>query len=113
LVAAKQRRAFYYLGATEGLSLLNFEKDQWVTQPVPEVNMERVPSIYEEEDGTLWLGSLNGSVARITNFFSEDVSVDYFGEEEGLPGHLASIKEIAGHVVVSTRSGVYRYTEEN
>src|SRR5690606_7120382 len=33
IVAGKHREAFSYLGATEGLYLLNFEKNQWVTTP--------------------------------------------------------------------------------
>ncbi len=101
-----------YLGTYDGLEIVNAEGPAWVSERAA-VDVNQVRSIIEEADGTLWMGSIDGTVTRVENLFSEHLNIQSYGEENGLPAHPAFLEKIKDDLVVSTRAGIYRYVAGN
>ena len=75
---------------------------------------ERIRSLVEDHDGTLWAGARNGAVLKIAQPYSAEPAVERFDRQEGLPVGWNRVRKLAGGVVVLSRigEGLFRPSSE-
>jgi GAF domain-containing protein/CheY-like chemotaxis protein len=74
-------------------------------------------SVIERNDGSVWLGGING-VIRLSNFVDKDgvpvpdkARIERFGPAQGLSGGAIHVFSIPGKELFVSNSGVFRYDE--
>jgi signal transduction histidine kinase/DNA-binding response OmpR family regulator len=72
-----------------------------------------VHSIAEASDGSLWLGTSGTNVLRVrfSNGFNEP-DITAFDSNHGLMGSESYAAKAAGHVIVATSKGIFKYNRE-
>ncbi len=84
-------------------------KEKFRSEPLK----SQIQSIAESDEGDLWLGTSGSTVIRFRfpNGFHQP-EIKRFGPEEGLLGNESYVAEAAGHIVVATSKGVFKYDGE-
>jgi signal transduction histidine kinase len=100
-----------YVGTSQGVQVLERTAAGWTVQEPYLVNLgEEVRSIREQDRQTLWLGGLEGGVARVRLTSDGRVSgLDRYGAEQGLPHHSIHVGMIQGEMVFKTLEGVFAF----
>ncbi len=97
-----------FVGTKRGLAVLVQEGSDWRLHDVPGIDLD-VWSMYEEEDGTLWLASVQGAVLRVrfTNGLNGAPQVTRYGPADGLPSGWIYVSGLFDEVVVGAEQGIY------
>ena len=101
-----------YLGTDEGVKRLQREADDdWSLHAIDGTAGE-VRFIKEEDEATLWASTMGGEVKRIAldEEFERAAHVDWFGDEEGLPGEFGSLVQVDEEIYFLTLEGVFSKT---
>ena len=109
LVASTRFPGRIYVGLKDGLGVLQREVQGWTVKKIEGIS-EEIRSTYEEEEGTLWLGTVNGEVlrARFPGRADARPEVTRFDTSDGLPGEQVHLSSIAGEPVVAAQEDIYR-----
>ena len=103
-----------YVTSHSGLFRLQYSDGQWSSDLI-EGSEDELQSLTFGADGTLWAGSSNQQLYRITGLQSGTTmpNVDTFSEEHGLPTGLITPKRLGTNVVFATELGVLAYSPDN
>lgn len=111
------QRVFVGLFHGGGLASLRLERGTWRDEGRAAGLQDNLNRLVETADGTLWAGSFDGGVLRLTfptpapgNIW-QDVQVERFGPEQGQPEGAISVYEIDGIPYFSGKEGIYRFDE--
>ncbi|HVO43377.1 MAG TPA: triple tyrosine motif-containing protein, partial [Aggregatilineales bacterium] len=93
LLRSRRDPSRVFVGLQDGLASMRLENDTWVDEgQIPGIAVE-VRTLFEEADGRLWLGNLNGGPIRLTfphgwagsRASGAPVGVEHFDTSQGLP----------------------------
>ncbi|MGD2090817.1 MAG: response regulator [Candidatus Aminicenantes bacterium] len=116
---ARQDPHRIWVGTNSGLVSLCPEKSsknrvhRWVVEWKFEINSQDIHSIVEDQKGNLWLGTLTEGVFKVS--FPGDPGepvVSRYGTQHGLPRGEAHVFMAAGHMMVGTQQGLYRFDKK-
>jgi len=115
LYPSKYDTSLVYIGLLEGLSAIKLINNEWVMiDPVPGFT-DRVSSIIEDDDGSLWLGtSYEGIIKAKVEIVPDDngktshlrAEMTRYSEKNGLPAGLKNPLIINNKLLVSTIKGL-------
>jgi signal transduction histidine kinase len=117
VVASRRRPGLIYVGLKDRLGTLRHDGTQWILDDAKGKDGsplgEEIHWITEEQDGTLWLSNLRGSVWRLGFAAGTDVSLtkERFDASSGLPEGQVVISTFNGRAVLITKEGIYRYDD--
>ncbi len=108
---SRRNRDRVYAASLNGLGLYRRDNDRWVFDRT--LSELRSKSLYEEADGTLWIGTEGRGAIRVR--FPADPAAapetEQFGPAEGLPaaGGPVKIVSAAGQPLFLSPAGLYRF----
>jgi signal transduction histidine kinase/ligand-binding sensor domain-containing protein len=118
LHASKAQPGLFFVGEMNGLGLLSLKDNDWLDQgAVPGVEAQ-VRSLFEDHDGTLWLGTQNSGIIRVTFPLAENdtltpVKIERFGLDAGLPSlNNNQVYAIDNELRFATEAGIYRFNDD-
>ena len=109
-VAIKAMNGDYYLGTTQGLSIVNHEDDK-ITNITREDGFENefIMALYENEDGSIWVGTDGGGIYVL----KDKQIVNHFTTNDGLSGNVVfKISKIGDGLWITTGTGISKFIEE-
>lgn len=105
-----------FVGLLNGLASIRLRNGRWIDEGRIAAVSHEVRTMYQEADGSLWLGTLSNGVLRlpleprggmVPGLVGEP---RLFGKLDGLPSTLNSfVYSLNGGPVVATTAGVYRF----
>lgn len=102
-----------WCGTANGLlSLVRDAQEQWRVERQYKTIGEKISSIVETPDGQLWLAAGTGGILRLNvrDFpLPEQPDIVRYHTAHGLPGGELNVAWIAGHVMVSSEQGIFRF----
>ncbi|MBS0571296.1 MAG: GAF domain-containing protein [Proteobacteria bacterium] len=120
LLRSRRDPARVFIGLQDGLASMRLEGDRWVDEGrVPGIT-EETRTLFEESDGRLWLGSIDGGAMRVTfprawagtKAGGEPVRVERFDAVHGLPIGWTMVWSIDGMPrFTSASGGLFRFDE--
>ncbi|NQZ83632.1 MAG: GAF domain-containing protein [Colwellia sp.] len=117
LHASKTQSGPIFVGESNGLATIRWEKGSWLDEgAVPGIEGE-VLTLIKDQDDTLWLGTRNNGVIRVTFSSSESntqvpINIERFGVKQGLPSQNNNqVYTNDGTPYFATEAGVYRFIE--
>lgn len=115
IAVSEHRDGRIYVGTEEGLSILEFDEEGGWSQDKIEGIEEEIRSIREARNGTLWLGTIRGSVLRVQfdNGVEKAPRVSRFGPEDGLPEDFSFVSSIGDQIVALSGKGVFHVQEQS
>jgi signal transduction histidine kinase/DNA-binding response OmpR family regulator/ligand-binding sensor domain-containing protein len=115
LPSAKMRHRIW-VGTREGLISLSLKNSQWIKETKIKNITEEIWTIAEDKKGNLWLGTLAKGVLNV-NFPGsgsiDDPVVIRYDTSHGLPSGEAHVFMAAGHVMLATGKGIFRFDEKD
>ncbi len=96
-----------YVGYRRGLAILRLDRGQWVFADTVAQVQAFVTGMAEAADGSLWLGSTNEDLWRVS-FGAQATHVTRFGAEHGMPQLTVTPVRIEDQIVIYTPAGFYR-----
>ncbi len=106
-----------WVGTERGLASIYSENGRWTGVNEFKKITDKIYYIAEDNNGDLWLGTLNKGVLKI-DFPSEGTSgeitnyvVNRYTASHGLPPGDTFVCMAAGHVIAATRKGLFRFDE--
>ena len=97
-----------YVGSSGGLAVVKKIEGRWTDLGKVSGINEDIRSIAETADGRLWLGTRFKGLLRI-NPSLNDLQIEHFGVEHGLPAGEILVSKIRGGEIFSGRGGLYRF----
>ncbi|MBP5283310.1 MAG: hypothetical protein J6Y93_01415, partial [Treponema sp.] len=110
-VAIKTKAGDYYIGTTQGLSIIN-QKTGSIKNITRENGLENefIMAFYEDEDGRVWVGTDGGGVYILEN----KQIVKHYTTDEGLSGNVIfKILKLADSVWITTGTGISKFIPES
>jgi signal transduction histidine kinase len=103
-----------FVGLFNGLACLRHENGVWRDEGRAPDIQDEIIALIETEDGRLWAGTRTTGVLRLTfprngAKIWQEVQVERFGPEKGLPEGYAGVYEINGVPYFSTLDNIYRF----
>ncbi len=103
-----------FVGLFNGLACLRRENGVWRDEGRAPGIQDEIPTLVETKDGRLWAGTRNAGVLRLTfprngAKIWQEVQVERFDPETGLPEGYAGVYEINGVLYFSTLDSLYRF----
>lgn len=112
ITESKYHKGFYYIGASDGFSLLNTANNSlknFYNNPMPEVRR-----IVEENDSILWIGTTHNGVFKVSNIFKNSLAVQFYDTSKGLPSNTNNLPYLVNNkVYFATLKGIYSYDPKN
>ncbi len=109
LTQSAENPSLLYVGLKEGLALLAFQGGRWeASSHSTGLDVGEVRSIVEDEDGSLWLGTLFNGVTRIWIEKGHLLRSEQYGEQEGLPAGAVFTYKRDNKPLFIAPAGVYR-----
>jgi len=108
-----------FVGLGDGLASLRRENGVWRDEGrAPGIHQDEIRSLVEMDDGTLWAGTRATGLLRLTfprngAKIWQEVQVERFGPEKGLPEGYAAVYEINGVPYFSTGDKIDRFDARN
>ncbi len=102
----------FWLGLQMGLTSILWDGQRWQTQPSITGIEGNVNSIYQENDGSLWLGTLAHGLYHVSFGETPETApnIAHFGEMQGLPSdNRNSVHSINGRMLIATVRGFYQF----
>lgn len=109
-VAIKTANGDYYLGTTQGLSIVNHE-DGSFTNLARENGLENefIMALYESENGEIWVGTDGGGIYIL----KDKEIVRHYTTSDGLAGNVIfKISKIGDSIWVTTGTGISKFIEQ-
>ena len=114
LLVSRQNPQQVWVGLQNGLTRLEFDGQQWrELGQVPGIE-GNLNSLIEENDGTLWIGSLADGIYRLQPAGSSQQPplLDQFGEAAGLPSqNRNSVHRWSDGLLFATVAGLYQFNQ--
>lgn len=115
LLISRERKLF--LGTVDGLGCLDLDTRQFTTifsghnRILPGTI---VHSLYQDKQGTLWIGTSEGLMSWYSNFKDRSEKITKYTVEDGLPSNeIYSIQEdTLGYLWISTNHGISRFNRK-
>ena len=108
---------YIFIGADGGAGIAKRkENNQWENMGRIEGFRDPIWSFEEDKEGRIWLGAETEGVIRLTfnNWPDlEDVTIERFGEDHGLPKGQVYIFNIDGTIYFAPVKGLYTFDENN
>lgn len=108
--------SYIYLGYNDGFAAIRIMGGMLIIEKKLKGIHNKITSIAEESDGTLWLSGNGNKVYKIEPFekYSPQLNVTHFNQSNALPESLEWINlyAISDGVLFSTAKGLYRFDEE-
>ncbi len=119
LYRSKKNKQRVFIGQLNGLAAMRFTSEGWVDEGMIPGIKEEVRTIFETDDGRLWLGTDSNGFMRVEfgeRFYAEgsiaETKIERFGINEGLPFWIRNnVYTIEGQPVFATFQGIYRFNE--
>jgi len=101
-----------YIGLESGITSVYRENGSWKQERQPAAVTEMITSIAEDQDGNLWLGTLDEGIVRVGKEVFQgavegETDIHHFGEEEGLPAGPFVVEMVGNKVVAATNKGIF------
>jgi signal transduction histidine kinase/DNA-binding response OmpR family regulator len=121
LQTSRQMPGYIWARTNNGLFSLFRQKEDWVVTHRFENISRKNATIVEDERGNLWLGTLTGTNEVLLKI---EFPVDnrekkekgfkkiYYNKSQGPPDEEIRVFRAAGHVIVSTKKGIYPFDEK-
>ncbi|HAF30568.1 MAG TPA: hypothetical protein DCG75_16115 [Bacteroidales bacterium] len=111
---SKKNPSYIYLGYNDGFSAIRFSEGILIIEKKIHGIYDKISSIAEDPDGSLWLSANENGVYKIDPFkkYSKNLPFTHFTTENILPKNLEWIYlySINDGVLFSTSEGIYRYS---
>lgn len=114
LLASKVRPGLVFLGTRNGLAVLRWHGGNWLDEGFLPGVVDEIRTLFEREDGGLWLGSRHNGLFRVNAPAARDLplKVEHYGVASGLPGLKNNwVYNVNGVPLFATEQGVYRFVE--
>ncbi|NOZ45190.1 MAG: hypothetical protein GXO79_00255 [Chlorobi bacterium] len=115
IINSTSNPSIFYLGKKTGLSALQFFDNKWIDLGDLQKLNKEIRSVYETENGLLWLGSKHDGIFRlnISNGYDIYSHVDQYKEGHGYenPIDWVDIYSTTKGPVFSTKYGLYQFNE--
>ncbi|MBI4647443.1 MAG: SpoIIE family protein phosphatase [Bacteroidia bacterium] len=114
ILASEIFHGIIYIGTLHGLSVMQFEKNEWkYLGNISKLNCD-VRTIAETPDGDIWIGTFSQGLykALIGEKFSLTPEIISFTEEDGLPLDWYQVINLNGKIVFGTEQGLFYYDEK-
>lgn len=96
-----------WVGLADGFASVRWNNGQWVNEGRVPGFSDQIRSLYQEKDGTLWLGTQSSGLIRLTNADvagtdrPAQATITRYGEGEGLAKGFATVIPIQDRLFVS------------
>ncbi|HLT48520.1 MAG TPA: ATP-binding protein, partial [Rubricoccaceae bacterium] len=102
-----------FVGLKDGLSVMERSGGSW-REAFSVAGLGEIRSMEEDRAGRLWVAPLQGGLKRLTWPPGEASRphIEAFGEAEGLPGGILSLRFLQGRLTASALAGVYWLDDE-
>ena len=109
-VAIKTTAGDYYIGTTQGLSIVNHSDGKIINLTREEgLDNEFIMALYEDAEGKIWVGTDGGGVYIL----KDRQIVEHYTSEEGLAGNVIfKIAKIDDSLWITTGTGISRFIPE-
>jgi signal transduction histidine kinase/DNA-binding response OmpR family regulator len=112
---SKVDKNLIYVGLHDGLAILQFVNGNWIDGGrIPGIS-EIIFHIIEENDGTIWLSTLNKGLIRIVpdkNNRNSSYSISRFGKEKGISDKGIILVKHADKIVFGSSNGFMIYNKD-
>jgi signal transduction histidine kinase/CheY-like chemotaxis protein len=110
LLVSRRQPNLVWVGLQNGLTRLQFDGQQWRELGSVAGIEGNLNSLVEENDGTLWIGSLAHGIYRLQN--GDPALIDKFTETAGLPSlNRNSVHRWSGGLLFATVAGLYQFNQ--
>jgi signal transduction histidine kinase/DNA-binding response OmpR family regulator/ligand-binding sensor domain-containing protein len=111
LLVSRQHTGLIWCGTSTGLAALSLENNRWVKEYRYKSINEEVGSLAEDKNGNLWLGNSTGTILKLdfSGDSKEPLIKNYSGKSYGLPTGDIYLAWAAGHIIVVTTKGLFRF----
>ncbi|MCB8994070.1 MAG: SpoIIE family protein phosphatase [Bacteroidales bacterium] len=103
-----------YVGMEEGITSLHFDNGKWTQEEKVKGIDETISSITEDQNGNLWMGTLNQGVVKININSLEgnkikNIEIIKYDSLNGLPSGPTLVSNISGRTIIGTSEGIYKF----
>jgi diguanylate cyclase (GGDEF)-like protein len=98
-----------YIGMHDGVAWMRNVGGRWVDEGSVRNGSLEVRTMFEAEDGSVWLGTENGGVGRLRAPAGGQARLELFGERHGLPRGPVFVYPLDGEALFATTRGLYRF----
>lgn len=103
-----------YVGLASGVARVIRQNGTWVFEKLwDSSSASSLRSLIEEDESTIWVGTMSDGVYRLNLQNGRLVQVDQFRSEEGLPSGTTTVSLRGGEIAVVATGGVYRLDPDN
>lgn len=100
------------VGWNDGLLSLRYQQGTWIDEGLIENFEDDIRSIFEDDDGTIWLGTFRHGIAKVvpSENWQKPTQIKFYQEDEGIPSlKNAMVYAYRDELLVASEKGFLSY----